>query len=59
MLDAKSAKVTETKVVKNFETYSFAFVGLSSAVQEFGEKCKATKPWDQILGNLTEAGNIL
>jgi len=28
MLEAKTAKVTETKVVKNFETYSFAFGGL-------------------------------
>jgi len=27
ILDAKSAKVTETKVVQNLETYNFAFYG--------------------------------
>jgi hypothetical protein len=38
-LEAKSAKVTETKTIENFQTHNFAFWTICSPVEKFGEKC--------------------
>ena len=41
-LEAKSAKVPETKVLEKCQRYNFSSCRFSISVEEFGEKCTAS-----------------
>ena len=62
-LEAKSAKVTETKTIENFQTHNFAFWTICSPVEKFGEKCTTSlRLWKKLnrggLYKMTASVNI-